>query len=239
MSEFEYNGNDHHTYIDKSDRFFDDFNFCDCRWCKKYGLPILNHIHLESQSRYWFEVPKNASTSIKTAFKPERVCATNSYHSGKLYHELDDDIIPLVVYNDPIKRFISLCNDYFSRRWNNPHSQYGKNIFLRIGALKQNQEIESILPQERVKIIFDNFKEITSSEDVHHFYPQAFFVDQKKFKKFELIPIKDVYSKFSMEGKTWYNKSTPSIQIEHFTDEQIDKLKLIYSVDYNFIEKYS
>ena len=125
------NGIDHNLSIDKNNKFFNHFNFCNCIWCQVYGLPVLNEIKLNEGKRYWFEVPKNASTSIKNSgIEIFRACKKDSYHPGKLYDEIDSDVVPLVVYNDPVKRFISLCNDYFSEGYCNFHSNFGKKLFL-------------------------------------------------------------------------------------------------------------
>ena len=134
MSTGEYNGLNHHQYIDKNNKFFDYFNFCDCVWCQLYGLPILNEIHLDEGKRYWFEITKNASSSIKDAYEGKifRICSKDSYHPGNLYHEVRNDEIPIVVYSDPIERFITLLNDYFSVMNFNSHSRFGEDIFEQL-----------------------------------------------------------------------------------------------------------
>jgi hypothetical protein len=234
------NGIDHNLSIDKNNKFFNHFNFCNCKWCQLYGLPVLNEIELNEGKRYWFEVPKNASTSIKNSgIKIFRSCKKDSYHPGKLYDEIDSDVVPLVVYNDPVKRFISLCNDYFSEKHYNFHSNFGKKLFLEWKLLSDEQSIEIFTSIQKLEFIFKNFKNITSSEEVHHFYPQTFFVDQLKFKNFELVSIQNVCERFGIDGRNWYNSSKKNIKLDHFTEDQINLLKEIYSEDYKFIEKYT
>jgi len=251
MSTGEHNGLNHHEYIDKDNKFFDHFNFCDCIWCQMYGVPILNEMHLDEGKRYWFEIPKNASSSIKDAYKGKilRICSKNSYHPGNLYHEVSDNEIPIVVYMDPIERFITLFNDYFSVENSNTHSRYGEHIFEQLGYFQMTEEdkqnlrpgekSETIPPEKRVEIIFDNFKSIESIHTCHHFYPQTFFVDQKKFKHFELVERKDVTDRFKIYGSVnWIGASTKSVRKEHFTEKQLNLVKEIYSEDYKFIEKH-
>ena len=251
MSTGEYNGLNHHQYIDKNNKFFDYFNFCDCVWCQLYGLPILNEIHLDEGKRYWFEITKNASSSIKDAYEGKifRICSKDSYHPGNLYHEVRNDEIPIVVYSDPIDRFITLLNDYFSVMNFNSHSRFGEDIFKQLDYFQMTEEDkynllpgeknEIISPEKRVEIIFDNFKSIKSIHSCHHFYPQTFFIDQKKFKHFELVERKDVSDRFKINGKKWIGSSTKSIQKDHFTEKQLDLVKKIYSEDYKFINKHT
>ncbi len=250
MSTEAYNGLNHHEYIDKNNKFFDHFNFCDCIWCQMYGVPILNEIHLDEGKRYWFEIPKNASSSIKDAYQGKifRICSKDSYHPGNLYHEVSDNEIPIVVYTDPIERFITLFNDYFSVMNFNTHSKYGEHIFEQLGYFNSFEKDksnlrpglinETIPPEKRLEIIFNNFKLIESIHSCHHFYPQTFFVDQKKFKNFELVKRKDVTDRFKIHGMNWVGASTKSVRKEHFTEKQLNFIKEIYSEDYKFIEKH-
>lgn len=236
----EYNGLNHHEYIDKNNKFFNHFNFCDCIWCQKYGLPVLYELPLIEGKRYWFEISKNASSSIKTAYRNtmRRMCAKESYHSGKLYDQVSSEEVPIVVYMDPVKRFITLCNDYFSNKYDNTHSKFGQNIFEELGVLQKGKQNESIPPEKRLEIIFDNLKKITSFHSCHHFYPQSFFVDQNKFKNFELVRREDVNERFNISKNNWINKSSKSILKENLTQKQINLIKEIYSDDYKFIKKH-
>ena len=233
----EYNGIDHNLSIDKTHKFFDHFHFCDCWDCQRYGVPILNEVYIKGQLEYWFEIPKNASTSIKNYKEFYRACVKESYHPGKLYHELDDTIVPIVVYNDPIKRFISLCNDYFSPHHCNKHSEIGHILLYKSGAIKKEDSVNVLSPEEKLKSIFSIFHKIKSKCSVHHFYPQTFFIDTDKFKNFELVPISEVNKRFDIEGNYW-NVSSKHMKVEHLSNEQIEFLKDLYSDDYQFISKH-
>ena len=105
--------------------------------------------------------------------------------------------------------------------------------------LSDEQSIEIFTSIQKLEFIFKNLKNITSSEEVHHFYPQTFFVDQLKFKNFELVSIQNVCERFGIDGRNWYNASNKNIKLDHFTEDQINLLKEIYSEDYKFIEKYT
>lgn len=201
-------------------------NRCDCYWCQRYPFPRLTEVG----GKFWFEIPKNGSSSIKETFKDFK-------HLGK--SEYPKDISPIVVFDDPVNRFVSLMNDYFCNpnRVNDslhssPNNLYGEDLFKTLGVdLYQTSDVE------KVDIVLKNINKITSRHQVHHFYPQSAFVDTKFYSKFYVMLKKDINSVFGIDKVA--NKSVKTLKVEDLSEKQVAKIKEIYASDYEFYEKYA
>jgi len=200
-------------------------NHCDCYWCQQYPFPRLTLIG----DKHWFEIPKNGSATIKALYPDYK-------HLDK--SEYPKDVIPVVVFDDPVSRFISLINDYFcnGNRENNTlgssqNSLYSKDIFESIGM-----DLDQVSDHEKVGIVLKNLDKITSRHQVHHFYPQTKFIDTESFDNFKIISKQEINSYFGTDKI--FNKSPKGISIEDLTKEQIDTIREIYASDYEFYKKY-
>jgi len=223
--------------IDRNSNFFKYFNYCNCYWCQENDWPVLWKIDDSHETFYWFEIPKNASSTIKDFYGKNSSISFEHIRRNETYHQLNDSIKPIVVYDDPIDRFITLVNDYFS--CGNWHNIYGRYILADLGLIDvHDKDLEKFSPHEKLKIIFSNIKNLTDREQVHHFYPQKFFVDDLKFKDFELVYKKNINERFGINKSIWINKSKKHILKEHLVPEQIKLLVDIYEEDYKFISKF-
>lgn len=212
--------------INIESNYFNYFNFCECIWCRQTDWPAL---HKLNGVDYWFEIPKNASSSIKHESEVRHHIRRNTDEYDQLN---ENEIFPLVVFSDPIQRFITLINDYFVEK--NFHYPYGQQICNNL----QDLSIEEV-----VDFVFSNMKLITSEQQSHHFYPQTFFIDTEKFHKFEIIfkeNRQELIDRFDLNNKIWWNPTKNKIiGLEHFNEEQVNLIKTIYEEDYQFIEKYN
>lgn len=196
------------------------FNSCDCFWCQKLQFPLMYNLDGE---RNWFEVPRSCSVTIKESF-PDR---KQIFRDTDEYDEARGK--PIVVYSDPVERFVSCINGYLVEKQRYYH--YGEDIFASFGRV-----LSECTKQEKIDLFFANLHKISSSHQLHHFHPQAWFVDLKKFKKFTVVKKHDVSETFNVTHKL--NQTKKEILEKDFSDEQIAFIKKLYAVDYTFFEKY-
>ena len=130
-------------------------------------------------NNFWFEIPKNGSASIKGHFTDKQLVTGRK------------DVRPVVVIDDPVDRFVSLLNDYFVVP--NYHNIWGNDILASIGLTLDDSK-EDIL-----RGIMNNLDKITSHQQVHHWYPQTHFIDEKQYSDFEIISKKDIDGRFGVE----------------------------------------
>lgn len=196
------------------------FNSCNCFWCQKLQFPLLYNLDGE---RNWFEVPRSCSVTIKETFPDRRQIMRNTDD----YDELRGK--PIVVFSDPVERFVSCINGYLVEKQRYYH--YGEDIFASFGV-----DLKVCTKEEKVEHFFKNLHKISSSHQLHHFHPQAWFVDMDKFKKFTIVKKHDVSKTFKVKHKL--NQTKKEIGISDFSDEQIAFIKRVYQEDYDFYEKY-
>lgn len=208
---------------DMSDRDF-KFNPCTCSWCEKLKWPLLHDLDGE---KYWFEIPRSCSVTMKETFR-DRVTIMRD---DPKYQEVVKNNEPLVVFTDPIDRFISLINVYITKDQRYYH--YGKDIFNSFG---KNLEDFNEPTNEKVSIFMENLHKIVGKHQVHHFHPQVKFIDTEQFEKFTVIKRKDLNKHLGIA--TVINRTRKELTLEHFTEEQIEFIKSIYDADYKFYEKY-
>jgi hypothetical protein len=197
------------------------FSVCNCFWCQKLQWPLL--YNLDNKKMNWFEVPRCCSVSIKKAFTDR----TPVYRDTDEYD--DTRGYPLVVWTDPIERFVSLINAYLIE--DQRYHAYGKQLFALF-----DRELDECTKQEKIDLFFEHLNLLGSAQQVHHFYPQAKFVDKDKFKKFTIVKKQDVNKKFGISKV--FNVTRKDIVKEDFSPEQIKFIKDAYEEDYAFIKKY-
>ena len=193
---------------------------CVCHWCKIVNWPLLHKI---DDKTYWFEIPKNACTTIKNTLGENWVDKSE-------YKQLSEKgITPIVVYRDPLERFVSNLDNYFNGK--SKRTPFGAAFFKDI----LNLDMMQLTPQERVNAIFDNLDCLWAISQHHHFYPQHKFVDTKSFKELRIIPIRDVNSWLGKNKKD--NKTTKTITLDMLTNEHINMVLDMYKEDYDFFHQ--
>lgn len=190
---------------------------CVCHWCVKVQWPLLHKIDDET---YWFEIPKNACTTIKN------VLGENWVDKSEYSKLAQDGIIPIVVYKDPVERFVSNLDNYFNGE--SKRTPFGVSFFRDI----LQKDMLSMTPQERVDAIFDNLDCLWAISQHHHFYPQTRYIDTKAFKEIRVIPIQNVNN--WLQKKKHDNKTTKTITMDMLKPEHIDTIRDLYKEDYDF-----
>jgi len=198
------------------------FQDCNCPYCKKIDkFPVL--WKLNARDRYWYEVPKNGSMTIKKSQKPVRI--------GKdKVRELPKDTRPIVIYRDPVDRYLSLFKHYFTKEGGRLRD--GISFLERVGRKDYNPEVKKQV-KETFNFILDNLDKLDSKFEVHHFYPQTRFFEPDVFEDFEFIPIgkmTDILNVNTLHHTEYDGKLTP-------TKKQIAKIREIYAADYDFFRK--
>lgn len=202
------------------------FSPCECFWCNKLSWPLLYDL---DGKRTWFEVPRSCSVTIKETH-PDR---KQIFREGKEYKAImktkkgKED--PVVVFTDPVERFVSLINVYLTE--GQRYYDYGKDIFNSFG-----KNLAECTKQEKIDLFFKNLHKISSAHQVHHFHPQCEFVDTKNFKSFTVINKHEVNDFFKINKVL--NFTVKEITADDFSKDQIDFIKWIYISDYDFFERY-
>ncbi len=201
------------------------FNACTCYWCEKLDWPLMYDLDGDEKN-LWFEVPRSCSVTIKESF-PKR---KQIMRYTKLYKRLvEEKRVPIMIFTDPIDRFISLINVYLTDKQR--YSDYGKDIFSTF-----DKDISTLSKEEKIDLFFRNLNKITSNHQVHHFHPQCKFVDTASFEQIEVVKREDVNDFFVIDKV--HNATDKDITAEDFTEEQIEFIKRAYASDYAFFEKY-
>lgn len=199
------------------------FQTCCCTFCTH--VPILWRL---SKDIIWFEIPKNGSKSIKqtynTGFGPYSPPQVQPIKDFKPYKNTK----PYIILRDPIDRFISLFYHYFTE--NGMRISKGKRFFERLDI-----DINTMNMNARLDFLIDNLKELSTEEEVHHFYPQTHFIDTKSFSDFNLVSLKDLSKTLDVPMLNHTEIST-NIQLNIHQKKYI---KTIYENDYRFFKKNS
>lgn len=205
------------------------FNDCKCYWCEKLEWPLMYDLEYDAGNpgeKLWFEVPRSCSVTIKESFPARRQVMRGT----RVYNNyIEEKKKPIMIFTDPVDRFISLINVYVTERQR--YSDYGKDIFSTFG-----KDINTLSKQEKIDLFFANLNKITSQHQVHHFHPQCRFVDTENFEEFDVVKREDVNEFFGITEK--HNVTKKDITKEDFTEEQIEFIKRAYASDYAFYEKY-
>jgi beta-1,4-mannosyl-glycoprotein beta-1,4-N-acetylglucosaminyltransferase len=201
-----------------------DYSFgdCKCYWCEKLQFPLMYDLDGE---KMWFEVPRSCSVTVKESFPNKAQVMRRT----RKYREIVDVEKPIVIFTDPLERFISLINVYLVDKQR--YHGYGKDIFSMFG-----KNLEECTKEEKINLFFKNLHRINSNHQVHHFHPQCRFVDTENFEEFTIVLREDVNEFFGINQKL--NETKKEITLEDFSDEQIEFITRTYKADYDFIEKY-
>lgn len=201
------------------------FNDCTCYWCEKLEWPLLYDLE-DNNERLWFEVPRSCSVTIKESFPKRRQVMRGT----KLYNRLvEEKKKPIMIFTDPIDRFISLINVYLADKQR--YSDYGKDIFSTFA-----KDLSALSKKEKIDLFFANLNKITSLHQVHHFHPQCRFVDTENFKDIEVVKREDVNKFFNISEH--HNVTNKEITKDDFTPEQVEFIKRAYASDYAFLKQY-
>lgn len=195
------------------------FNACGCHWCEKLQWPLLYNLDGE---QYWFEIPRSCSVTVKETF-PDR---KQIFRNDPEYKDAEE---PIVIYTDPLVRFISCINAYIT-----PHQRYyayGQDIYQSFG-----RDLNVLSKQQKIDLFFENIDKITSKHQVHHFHPQTKFIDMEAFNAFEVLEREDVSYFFGVYKI--HNETRKDITIHDLSNEQVTLIKNFYQSDYDFFKKY-
>lgn len=232
------------------------FQECNCNYCKKHGgFPVFWNLRPKGSlvDILWFEIPKNGSASIKRAW-PKKV------HIN--YKDVLDIFLPpirkfwpwnklqvnhttYVVLRDPIDRFISLFKHYFSRagiRYN-LGDDFGKKLGVDIKEMDQ---------KTRFNFVINNLGELSTDEEVHHFYPQSYFIDTNiKYTNINFINLRELSSSYllsfipksnrHLSDATHHLIGSPRQNLEkiQLNKKQRVTLKNIYEDDYKLFNDFN
>lgn len=213
------------TDLDKPEEFM--FNRCTCSWCESIKWPLLFDLDGE---KTWFEIPRSCSVTIKETYpNRKRIEKDAQLVKGKWLKYSAVKSKPIVIFTDPIDRFISCINVYLvpGQRYYN----YGQNIFQALG-----KNLDECTKEEKIDLFFKNLQKIGSLHQVHHFHPQCMFVDTQSFDEFEVVPRKSVNKFFGIS--TVYNRTKKEITKNDLSPQQLNFITKIYQSDYDFFEKY-
>ena len=176
--------------------------------------------------RKWFEVPRSCSVTIKESFPNRKQILRDSEE----YQEaIDNGDKPLVVFTDPIERFLSCMNVYLVP--GQRYYDYGKDIFDSLGL-----NLDECTKEQKIDYFFRNLHKITNNHQVHHFHPQCRFVDTQSFSEFTVINKMEV-SDFLKTDKH-LNSTEYEIKRKDLTTSQIGWIRKIYDSDYKFFKEY-
>ena len=201
------------------------FNDCNCYWCQKLEWPLMYDLE-NTGDKLWFEVPRSCSVTIKESF-PKRI---QVMRETRLYNTLvKEKKKPIMIFTDPIDRFISLINVYLTPKQR--YYDYGKDIFSSF-----DKDLNLLSKEEKIDLFFRNLNKITGGQQVHHFHPQCRFVDTESFEDIEVVKREDVNKYFDID--VTHNVTDKQITAEDFSEEQIEFIKRAYASDYAFFEKY-
>ena len=192
------------------------FNKCECIYCKQYNdFPVLWRL---TKDILWFEIPKNGSSSVKHTYTNKQHIKDTSQYT---------DATPYVILRDPVDRFVSLFKHYFLEE--------GRRFTRSVAFCKRlGVDVNRMNIGERFAFLLDNLEELTTAEEVHHFYPQVSFIDETHFNTFNLLNMSDI----SKELNIPIMGHTKSNVILNPTDDQLHYIKTIYKDDYTFFHKH-
>ena len=207
---------------------FKEFKFspCECFWCNKLSWPLLYDL---DGKQTWFEVPRSCSVTIKETHPDRKQIFRDTKEYKAVIKNKKDKGTPIVVFTDPVERFVSLINVYLTE--GQRYYDYGKDIFNSFG-----KNLAECTKQEKIDLFFKNLHKISGAHQVHHFHPQCMFVDTKNFKEFQVINKHEVNNFFKINKVL--NFTVKEITADDFSKDQIDFIKWIYISDYNFFEKH-
>lgn len=192
------------------------FRECKCFYCNVYGFPLLWKI--PKISSLWLEIPKNGSSVIKTTYGIDR----KTEYMIKDWHT--SPLLPiLVVLRDPMERFRSLYAHYFLEHGG--RFKFGEPV---IGD-------RNALDPETIDYAMNKLLEMDSFHQVHHFYPQSFFVPKEFRTRIKPMWLHDLSKNLNLP-KT--NTTVESYTVK-FNKQQEERIRDIYKQDYEMLEMWN
>lgn len=198
------------------------FNDCGCYWCNELKFPLLYDL---DGKRTWFEIPRSCSVTIKESFPNRKQVLRDTEE----YEKAIESQKPIVVFTDPIERFLSCMNVYLVPKQR--YYDYGKDIFKSFGV-----DLDECTIEQKVDLFLRNMHKITDHHQVHHFHPQCRFVDTQNFSEFTIINKQEV-SDF-LKTEKHLNSTKYEINRKDLSRDQVAWIKKIYQSDYDFFKKY-
>ena len=198
------------------------FQKCSCEYCTHNGgFPILWGL---STGAIWFEIPKNGSSAIKREYSIDWRTGTKPIKDFGPYR----NTIPYVILREPTDRFISLFKHYFLDEGQRVHKG---TAFCE----KSNKDINTMDTNTRLEFLIDSLSELSTDEQVHHFYPQTYCIDAKSFDGLKLVKLEDL-SKTLNVPNYGHIAATDAYDIQ-LNNEQERYIKTIYEDDYGLYDK--
>lgn len=187
---------------------------CDCTQCQIDPFPVIYHIN---QEQYWTMIPRNGSSSMRSTYAWLVVP-----HDKIVNHGV---VKPIVIYRDPVDRFVSLLDHYFNGAVG--RSVYGRDWMLEVA----NKDLLSLDPVQRVATVFENLDQLWRISQRHHFYEQTKYIATDYFDEYTMVPLSEA-SKILHIPKT--HESIKIINISCLTKDHINLIHDIYKNDYEF-----
>ena len=83
----------------------------------------------------------------------------------------------------------------------------------------------------RLDFLIDNLSELSTDEQVHHFYPQGYFIDAEIFNDFKFIKIEGLSKALNIPSQAPAHVRLAIADVQ-LSDEQERYIKTIYKDDY-------
>lgn len=190
---------------------------CQCPYCKQVGgFPVLWEIY-DRDNCYWYEIPKNGSMTIKTAYKGRKRI------EGEEKLTLVGKTKPVMIYRNPYERYVSLFKHYFTKKGGRYSN--GTAFLKQLDYDYSNKGVNQIFD-----FVLDNLDKLDSQIEVHHFYPQVRFIEQDLFDDLEFIKLSELSKKWEVNNlhHTEYDGNI-DLSFEHRK-----RLAEIYREDFQF-----
>lgn len=198
------------------------FQECDCWFCAHGYQKVIHTFEKDGVREFWVDIPKNASASIKARWE---LGEKPSIFPKALYKELD--CAPLAVYRDPMDRFVSLLNHYLT-----PSGSYGRFKKGTAALADIGVNINEVELPERISLFMGCLSKLTGFHQVHHFYPQTFWLPEE-FEKFTWIPMNKVSEVFDALNTT---PGSGKITKDMLTETQKHFILNEYKDDYDYFK---
>ena len=189
---------------------------CECWYCKRYFKP--SALWKLKNGVYWFEIPKNGSFTVKKTYRRRQIVEQTDRNKKQ--------IVPHVVSRDPVERFKSLFKHYFlpvGHRF-----KIGKQFYKKL----TKNRLENLAIEDRLDFLIDNIDKLTTTHEVHHFYPQVHFINTSF--QLNIFEIGELSTTLNVPRANSTNTSIDVI----LNDSQLDIIHTLYKADYEFRAKH-
>lgn len=221
---------------------------CGCYYCELSPLP---NVYRCNSRLFWIDIPRCGSSSMKGTFTWKFVNFVNELpdnpHEGDLYCTVNADppeishindrglwvvndlnaskIKPIVIYRNPVDRFIGLIDHYFNGM--DGRCEYGTDWFRDILGLT----VQDIDPIDRVQLVMENLDKLHLVGQKHHFYLQRRYLENCFFEEFTYISLNQLSNLLPVDHQ---HPSISVITKDMFTLEHKKHIEEIYYQDYEY-----